>query len=70
MVTVKSAVWTRRIDTSGKHLRFLVAPIDGRRNGAAERAGRTFRSGSTFRFAVPSTLQVNTNLLGWWPAPI
>ena len=62
LVTVKNAVWTRRIDTPG-NIFDLVAQSTG--GGAAAAAAPTPVVPLRFdvQIAVPSTLQVNTNLI-------
>ena len=61
-VTVKSAVWTRRIDTPG-NIFDLVAQSTGGGGGVAPAAAPVVPLRFDVQIVVPNTLQVTTNLL-------
>ena len=63
MVTVKSAVWTRQIDTYGNIFDLVAQSAVASGGGAAAAVPAVVPLRFDVQIAVPSTLQVNTNLL-------
>ncbi len=63
MVTVKSAVWTRQIDTYGNIFDLVAQSTAGGGGAAAAAAPAVVPLRFDVQISVPSTLQVNTNLL-------
>ena len=64
VVTVKSAIWSRRIDHAGQHLRSRVAAVRRRPApaGAAGEAATTLPLQFDIQLLVPSTLRIENNL--------
>ena len=63
LVTVKNAVWTRRIDTPGNIFDLVAQSTAGPSGAAVAAAPAVVPLRFDVQIAVPSTLQVNTNLL-------